>query len=94
MRLPDFLTRERHLSDLRQPIQRAAQYIQRRHDAALADVRSIGRDTVKTGIAAMVVNAWLTNRALFYAGLTALALGLIMWLVGLPTDESDDDDAS
>ena len=55
-----------------------------RREAILADLRTLGLDSIKAGIAALVLNTWLRNAILVYAAFTALGLGLVLWTVGLP----------
>ncbi len=59
-------------------------YFRRRRDAILSDARSVGLDSIKGGLAAVLINAFVDNLALLYAGLAAVAVGLVLWLVGLP----------
>jgi len=61
-----------------------------RRTALYEDLRKLGLDSVKAGFAAIILNIWLRQSALVYAGITAVILGLVAWGIGLPVDGEDD----
>lgn len=72
----------------RSALRRAARVIQlyfhRRRKAILADAHSVGLDSLKGGMAALIVNSFVDNWALMGAAFVAIVVGLLLWFVGLP----------
>lgn len=82
-----FLTKRRRFPSMREAFKAGQQFVLRRRAKALEDISSIGRDTMKAGVLAIVINAWLENRSLTLAAITSVVVGFILWIIGLPLDD-------
>lgn len=75
---------------IRKAVQVANAYYVAHRKAIRADLHKFGTDSLKTSLAALVVNTFLQNSRLAFAAGVALVIGAVAYLVGVPRNDEDD----